>query len=85
MGPAQYFNGGSDIVNYAAGGWNFAQSEQENMNVINQSPSNLRLYGLCDHNAQNAMRLPDGTQFGKKGNDGFSGSWDTLVAKYTTN
>lgn len=84
MGPAQYFNGGSNIVNYAAGSWNFFGGDQANMNVINQSPSNLRLYGLCDHTATDIMRLPDGTRFGNGGNDGFGGSWGTLVAQYTT-
>lgn len=53
------------------------------MNVINQSPSNLKLYGLTDHAAHYIMRLPNGDRFGDGGNDGYGGSWGTLVAKFT--
>lgn len=94
MGPAMYFNGGSDIVSYAAGSWNFFGGLQAAMNVINKNPTNLRLYGMCDHigvdgnnvpqGGLNVMRLEDGTMFGNGGSDGYGGSWGSLVAKYTT-
>lgn len=89
MGPAMYFNGGSDIVSYAAGSWNFFGGFQTAMNVINQNPDNLRLYGMCDHIQQSdggkyVMRLADGTMFGDGSSDGYGGSWGSLVAKYTT-
>lgn len=80
-------------MNYAAGSWNFFGGYQSAMNVINKSPTNLKLYGHCDHIDEKnnvgghfVFRLPDGTRFGdgRSGeNDGFGGSWGSLVAKYT--
>lgn len=90
MGAAQYFNGGSNILGYGAGSWNFFGGFQASMNVINKSPTNLKLYGSCDHIQDDAgghfvFRLPDGTRFGdgRQGeNDGYGGSWGSLVAQY---
>lgn len=53
------------------------------MNVIKTYLSNMNLYGLTDHMAHYIMRLPNGDRFGDGGNDGFGGSWGTLVAKFT--
>lgn len=73
----------SNIYQYAAGSWNFFGGTEANMNVIKSYPSSLHLYGLTDHMAHYIMRLPDGTRFGDGGNDGFGGSWGTLVAGFT--
>lgn len=53
------------------------------MNVIKTYLTNMNLYGLTDHMAHYIMRLPNGVRFGDGGNDGFGGSWGTLVAKFT--
>nr|POE48306.1 glucan endo-1,3-beta-glucosidase bgn13.1 [Quercus suber] len=86
MGPAQYFNGGSNIFSYGSASWNFASTTQGNMNVINQDVSNLHLYGLTDHAATDLMRLSDGTRFGNgaQGGDGYGGSWGSLAAEYSS-
>ncbi|PIA90493.1 Glucan endo-1,3-beta-glucosidase [Cercospora beticola] len=78
----QWFKGGSNIVSYASASWNFGDGNvQANVNVIEQTPSNLQLYGLCAGPSTNyAMRLPNGTRFGRP-QDGFNGSWQTLVAE----
>lgn len=84
----QWFTGSSssNILSYGSGSWNFPQNnqsnEQANVNVIHKTPKNLQLYGLCDGpNAHYVMRLEDGTRFGDGKNDGFGGSWHTLVAQ----
>ncbi|KAF2166703.1 glycoside hydrolase family 55 protein [Zasmidium cellare ATCC 36951] len=84
MGPAQFYDGGDSIFQYAAASWNFFGGEETTMNVIRKSPTNLHLYGLCDHDAKYIMRLPDGSRFGNGPNDGFGGSWGTVVAEYST-
>lgn len=85
MGAAQYFSGNNNaIYHYAAGSWNFAsltQVDQGIMNVIKDQISDAHLHGFtAGPNVQNIMRLPNGKQFGNGGNDGFGGSWETLVA-----
>lgn len=84
MGAAQFYDGGDSIFQYGAASWNFFGGEEATMNVIRKSPTNLHLYGLCDHDAKYIMRLPDGTRFGNDGNDGFGGSWGSVVAEYST-
>ncbi|KAK4496150.1 hypothetical protein PRZ48_012129 [Zasmidium cellare] len=84
MGPAQFYDGGDSIFGYAAASWNFFGGQEANMNVIRKSPTNLHLYGLCDHDAEYIVRLPDEKRFGNDGNDGFGGSWGAVVAEYST-
>ncbi|PPJ57558.1 hypothetical protein CBER1_10524 [Cercospora berteroae] len=60
----QWFKGGSNIVSYASASWNFGGDNnlQANVNVIEELPGNLQLYGLCAGPSTNyAVRLPDGT------------------------
>lgn len=78
----QWFNGGSTIVSYASASWNFGDNNvQANVNVMSQAPSSLQLYGLCAGPSTNyIMRLQDGTRFGRA-QDGYGGSWQTLVAE----
>jgi hypothetical protein len=83
MGPAQYWSTGNEnIYHYAAGSWNFFNGEQASMNVISTSVKNLRLHGITTHQAAKSLRLPDGTRFGAGEDDGFGGSWGTLIADY---
>lgn len=85
MGIAQFFNGNNNnIFHYAAGSWNFnglTHVDQGVMNVIHDNVSGGQLHGFCaGPNVQETVRLPDGTEFGNGGNDGFGGSWGSLVA-----
>ncbi|KID60888.1 beta-1,3-glucanase precursor, partial [Metarhizium hybridum] len=85
MGLAQYYLGSnSAIYHYAAGSWNFESLTGLNQGLMNyiQSPvSNGHLHGFTTGpNVAEAMRLPNGNQFGRGGKDGFSGSWGTLIA-----
>jgi hypothetical protein len=85
MGLAQYYVGSnSNIYHYAAGSWNFnslTQVDQGVMNYIHDTVSNGNLHGYtAGPNAQYCMRLPNGVQFGNAGNDGYAGSWETLIA-----
>jgi hypothetical protein len=83
MGIAQYFGtGNKNIFHYGAGSWNFNSNNQEAMNVIHNTVSDLQLHGVCALSTSGAIRLPDGTEFGNGSNDGFGGSWQTLVADY---
>lgn len=84
MGAAQFYDGGDSIFQYGAASWNFFGGEEATMNVIRKSPTNLHLYGLCDHDTKYIMRLPDGSRFGNDGNDGFGGGWGTVVAEFST-
>ena len=86
MGLAQYYVGSnSNIFHYAAGSWNFESLtgvNQLTMNYIHDTISSPHLYGFTTGpNTQNVMRLPDLSQFGDGSTDGFSGSWETLVAE----
>lgn len=85
MGLAQYYVGSnSAIYHYAAGSWNFQSLTQVNqglMNYIHDTVSNGHLHGYTTGpNTEEAMRLPNGNQFGNAGSDGYGGSWETLVA-----
>ena len=85
MGLAQYYVGSnSAIYHYAAGSWNFESLtgvNQGTMNYIHDTVSNAHLHGFTTGpNVAEIMRLPDLNQFGNAGNDGFGGSWETLVA-----
>ncbi len=82
-GPAQFVNGGGNISHYAEGAYNFFNGSNSFMNVIKALPMNFLYYGITTHQAQNAVRLPNGTAFGKDGGaDGFPGAWGALVAQY---
>lgn len=80
----QWFKSGSNIVSYSSASWNFGDgNRQANVNVMEQAPANLQLYGLCAGSSTNyIMRLPDGSRFGRP-DDGYKGSWQTLVAEAT--
>jgi hypothetical protein len=85
MGLAQYYAGSnSAIYHYAAGSWNFQSLtgvSQGTMNYIHDTVSNGHLHGFtAGPNVAEIVRLPDLVQFGNAGNDGFGGSWQTLVA-----
>lgn len=75
-----YGNNPSNIFHYAGGSWNFASTQQQNMFVFTSQAGNSHLHGYNDHAAKYAVRLSSGKQFGNMGNDGYGGSWDTLVA-----
>ncbi|KAL6871620.1 family 55 glycoside hydrolase [Trichoderma longibrachiatum] len=85
MGLAQYYTGSnSNIFHYAAGSWNFIGLTKVNqglMNFIQSTISNAHLYGFTSGpNTGETMRLPNGVEFGNGGNDGYGGSWGTLIA-----
>lgn len=85
MSIAQFFKGNNDnIHHYAAGSWNFnglTKVNQGIMNVMKDGVSNSHLHGFCaGPNSQYTFRLPNGKQFGNGGQDGFGGSWGSLVA-----
>ena len=85
MGLAQYYTGSnSNIYHYAAGSWNFiglTKVAQGVMNYIQTTVSNAHLYGFTSGpDVAETMRLPSGTEFGNGGNDGYGGSWGTLIA-----
>ncbi|KAH8881156.1 family 55 glycoside hydrolase [Thozetella sp. PMI_491] len=89
MGLAQYFTGSnSNIYHYAAGSWNFGSLtnvDQGIMNYIHDTITNANLHGFtAGPNVAEIMRLPSGKVFGNAGNDGFGGSWQTLVADITS-
>ncbi|KAL7949776.1 glycoside hydrolase family 55 protein [Trichoderma barbatum] len=85
MGLAQYYTGSnSNIFHYAAGSWNFmglTKVKQGLMNYIQTAVTGAHLYGFTSGpDTGLTMRLPNGNQFGNGGNDGYAGSWGTLIA-----
>jgi hypothetical protein len=52
------------------------------MNVMSAIPEGSGFYGLTAKDADEVMRLPDGTAFGNATD--YRGSWGTLVAEYST-
>lgn len=85
MGLAQWYTGSnSNIFHYGAGSWNFIGNSgvpQGLMNYIQTAISGAHLYGFTSGpNTADTMRLPDGKQFGSGSDDGYSGSWGTLIA-----
>ncbi|KAM3438413.1 hypothetical protein NHJ13734_004185 [Beauveria thailandica] len=85
MSLGQFYSGSNKAVyHYAAGSWNFKTLtgvDQGIMNVIRDIVSDAHLHGFTTGpNVKEIMRLPNGSQFGNGGNDGYGGSWETLVA-----
>ncbi|KAM3508490.1 hypothetical protein MY10362_001148 [Beauveria mimosiformis] len=85
MSLGQFYSGSNKAVyHYAAGSWNFKSLtgiDQGIMNVIRDIVSDAHLHGFTTGpNVKKIMRLPNGNQFGNGGNDGYGGSWETLVA-----
>ncbi|KAM0486375.1 hypothetical protein ACHAPX_001081 [Trichoderma viride] len=85
MGLAQWYTGSnSNIFHYGAGSWNFQSLtgvSQGLMNYIQSTISGAHLFGFTSGpQTGETMRLPDGKQFGDGSNDGFGGSWLTLIA-----
>ncbi|KAG5985399.1 hypothetical protein E4U55_003627 [Claviceps digitariae] len=95
MGPANYIQGGSNIIYYGSASWAFfsgpgyqpcaGQYEcQKYMHYIAQTPDNLQAYGLCAKDTSVALRLGNGTDIPAPG--GFSGGWSpgSDIGRYTT-
>ncbi|KAK2589625.1 hypothetical protein QQS21_012696 [Conoideocrella luteorostrata] len=95
MGPANYIQGGSDIIYYGSASWAFFSGPgyqkcsgpyecQKYMHYIAENPKNLQAYGLCAKDTSIALRLGDGTELGAQ--DGFTGGWNpgSDVGRYTT-
>ncbi|KAG5925984.1 hypothetical protein E4U42_003762 [Claviceps africana] len=96
MGPANYIQGGSDIIYYGSASWAFFSGPnyqpcagpykcQEYMHYIAQTPTNLQAYGLCAKDTTVALRLGNGTDIPARGG-GFSGGWEpgSDIGRYTT-
>ncbi|KAG6066279.1 hypothetical protein E4U32_006310 [Claviceps aff. humidiphila group G2b] len=95
MGPANYIQGGSDIIFYGSASWVFFSGPgyqkcsgpyecQKYMHYISQTPINLQAYGLCAKDTSVALRLGNGTDIMPQ--DGFSGGWSpgSDIGRYTT-
>ncbi|KAG5995415.1 hypothetical protein E4U52_008344 [Claviceps spartinae] len=95
MGPANYIQGGSDIIFYGSASWVFFSGPgyqkcsgpyecQKYMHYISQTPINLQAYGLCAKDTSVALRLGNGTDI--MAQDGFSGGWSpgSDIGRYTT-
>ncbi|KAI1659436.1 glycoside hydrolase family 55 protein [Daldinia decipiens] len=91
MGFANYIQGGSDIYTYASASWAFFSGPsnqgcsgdcQDYMHWIAQTPANLKAYGICSKSTRTALRLGDGTNILTQPD--FTGSWGSLVARYTS-
>ncbi|KAG6009657.1 hypothetical protein E4U21_001721 [Claviceps maximensis] len=95
MGPANYIQGGSDIIIYGSASWAFFSGPgyqpcagpyecQKYMHYIAQTPKNLQAYGLCAKDTSVALRLGNGTDIPAQG--GFSGGWSpgSDIGRYTT-
>lgn len=85
MGLGQFYTGSNKaIYHYAAASWNFRSLtgvDQGIMNAIHDNINDAHLHGFTSGpNTNKIMRLPNGSQFGNGGNDGYGGSWQTLVA-----
>ncbi|KAI4868767.1 glycoside hydrolase family 55 protein [Hypoxylon rubiginosum] len=90
MGFANYIQGGSDIYTYASASWAFFSGPgyqgcsgdcQNYMHWISQTPTNLQAYGLCSKSTWSALRLGDGSNI--LTDPDFTGSWGSLVGRYT--
>ncbi|KAK3346044.1 glycoside hydrolase family 55 protein [Lasiosphaeria hispida] len=84
MGPSNYINGGSNIYTYASASWAFFSGPgyqpcagtyqcQKYMHWIEETPSNLQVFGLCSKDAHTILRLADGTEITTSKD--FTGSW----------
>ncbi|KAK1752889.1 glycoside hydrolase [Echria macrotheca] len=85
MGPSNYITGGGGgIYHYASASWAFfsgpgyqgcaGQFEcQTYMHVVQQTPSDLNMFGVCSKDAYATLRLADGTEIVTA--EGFTGSW----------
>ncbi|KAG6165947.1 hypothetical protein E4U34_007424 [Claviceps purpurea] len=95
MGPANYIQGGSDIIFYGSASWVFFSGPgyqkcsgpyecQKYMHYISQTPINLQAYGLCAKDTSVALHLGNGTDI--LAQDGFSGGWSpgSDIGRYTT-
>ncbi|KAG5934372.1 hypothetical protein E4U53_000706 [Claviceps sorghi] len=96
MGPANYIQGGSNIIYYGSASWAFFSGPgyqpcagpykcQEYMHYIAKTPANLQAYGLCAKDTTVALRLGNGTAIPAQGG-GFSGGWapGSDIGRYTT-
>ncbi|KAI2616683.1 glycoside hydrolase family 55 protein [Hypomontagnella submonticulosa] len=91
MGFANYIQGGSDIYTYASASWAFFAGPYPNqtcsgdcqnyMHWIAQTPANFKAYGLCSKATWAALHLADGTNIVTQPD--FTGSWGSLVGRYT--
>ncbi|KAI1085519.1 glycoside hydrolase family 55 protein [Whalleya microplaca] len=90
MGFANFIQGGSNIYTYASASWAFYSGPgyhecngdcQDYMHWISQTPDKLQAFGLCSKSTWAALRLADGTIIETQ--SGFSGSWGSLVDRYT--
>ncbi|KAF3059335.1 Glucan endo-1,3-beta-glucosidase BGN13.1 [Daldinia childiae] len=84
------FSCGSDIFTYASASWAFFSGPgyqgcsgdcQDHMHWISETPINLKAYGICSKSTQTALHLGDGTDILTQPD--FTGSWGSLVARYT--
>ncbi|KAI1144258.1 glycoside hydrolase family 55 protein [Hypoxylon sp. FL0543] len=90
MGFANYIQGGSNIYTYASASWAFFSGPgyqgcsgdcQDYMHWISQTPANLQAYGLCAKSTTTALHTGDGTNINTQPD--FTGSWGSLVGRYT--
>ncbi|KAI6087368.1 glycoside hydrolase family 55 protein [Hypoxylon rubiginosum] len=90
MGFANYIQGGSNIYTYASASWAFFSGPgyqgcsgdcQNYMHWITQTPTNLHAYGVCSKSTWAALRLGDGSNI--LTDPDFTGSWGSLVGRYT--
>lgn len=95
MGLAQYYVGNNSAVwHYAAGSWNFDSLTKVSQGLMNyirdpvtvggggpDDAHHLHLHGYTvGPKVSRAVRLPGGKQFGNASDDGYAGSWQSLVA-----
>ncbi|KAH8171772.1 pectate lyase superfamily protein [Sarocladium implicatum] len=92
MGVSNWVNGGSNVYYYGSASWAFYSGPgyqkcadenncQEFIHWIEKTPDNLQSFGWCAKAADVALRLADATNI--KTNPDFTGSWGSLVGRYT--
>ncbi|KAK4221938.1 glycoside hydrolase [Podospora fimiseda] len=84
MGPSNFFSGGKNIYTYASASWAFFSGPnyhpcagtfqcQTNMHVVERTPQNLQVFGLCSKDAEAVIRLEGGRRI--LTSPDFTGSW----------
>ncbi|KAK4463428.1 glycoside hydrolase [Cladorrhinum samala] len=85
MGPSNYFNGGKNVYTYASASWAFFSGPgyqqcapgsftcQSFMHVVESTPSNLQVFGLCSKDAGAIIKLEGGRDI--LTSPDFTGSW----------
>ncbi|KAM0300814.1 hypothetical protein ACHAPM_006109 [Fusarium culmorum] len=92
MGLSNYVNGGSNVYYYGSASWAFFNGPgyqrcedemncQQSIHWIAKTPENLQSFGWCAKASKVALRLGNGDKVMTQPD--FTGSWGSLVGRYT--